>query len=67
MEGANAFSIAYENLPTKTYSAPDAFPSALKSRRALVQNTMDEGEQAKARDPVVCSSSPLFYLLHIGF
>lgn len=44
---------AYENLPTKTYSSPNAFPSALKSKRDLVQNTMDEGEQAVNKDPVV--------------
>lgn len=44
---------AYENLPTKTYSSPHAFPSALRSKRALVQNTMTGDEAAVDRDPVV--------------
>lgn len=44
---------AYENLPTKTYSSPNAFPSALRSKRALVQNTMTGDEAAVDRDPVV--------------
>ncbi|KAK8850589.1 hypothetical protein IAR55_004508 [Kwoniella newhampshirensis] len=43
---------SYENLPTKTYSSPNAFPSPLRSKRALVQNTVDGGEAAKGRDPV---------------
>jgi hypothetical protein len=51
--------IAYENLPTKTYSSPNAFPSSLRSKRALVQNNVDEGEEAKDKDPVV-SDPPLF-------
>lgn len=46
---------AYENLPTKTYSSPHAFPSALRSKRALVQNTMTGDEAAVDRDPVVSS------------
>lgn len=45
--------VAYENLPTKTYSSPNAFPSSLRSKRALVQNKLDAGEAAKGRDPVV--------------
>lgn len=45
--------LAYENLPTKTYSSPNAFPSSLRSNRALVQNKLDAGEAAKGRDPVV--------------
>lgn len=45
--------VAYENNPTKTYSAPNAFPSPLRSKRALVQNTVDDGEAAKDRDPIV--------------
>lgn len=45
--------LAYENLPTKTYSSPNAFPSSLRSKRALVQNKLDAGEAAKGRDPVV--------------
>jgi hypothetical protein len=44
---------AYENLPTKTYSSPNAFPSALKSKRALVQNTRTDEEASKGRDPIV--------------
>lgn len=47
------FGVAYENLPTKTYSSPNAFPSSLRSKRALVQNKLDAGEAAKGRDPVV--------------
>lgn len=47
------FWVAYENLPTKTYSSPNAFPSSLRSKRALVQNKLDAGEAAKGRDPVV--------------
>lgn len=47
------FGIAYENLPSKTYSSPNAFPSSLRSKRALVQNKLDAGEAAKGRDPVV--------------
>ncbi|RSH81124.1 DNA-directed RNA polymerase I core subunit rpa12 [Apiotrichum porosum] len=43
---------SYENLPTKTYSSPNAFPSALKAKRALVQNTMKADEAAKGRDPI---------------
>ncbi|WRT70771.1 uncharacterized protein IL334_007770 [Kwoniella shivajii] len=43
---------SYENLPTKTYSAPNAFPSELRSKRALVQNKVHDGEAAKDRDPV---------------
>ncbi|CAK9780002.1 DNA-directed RNA polymerase i 13.7 kda polypeptide [Cutaneotrichosporon oleaginosum] len=43
---------SYENLPTKTYSSANAFPSALKAKRALVQNTVEEGEAAKDRDPI---------------
>ncbi|AAW42637.2 DNA-directed RNA polymerase I subunit RPA12 [Cryptococcus neoformans] len=43
---------SYENLPTKTYSSPNAFPSSLRSKRALVQNKLDAGEAAKGRDPV---------------
>lgn len=49
--------LAYENLPTKTYSSPNAFPSSLRSKRALVQNKIDAGEAAKGRDPVVSRSS----------
>lgn len=44
---------AYENLPTKTYSSANAFPSALKSKRALVQNSLTDGDAAKDRDPIV--------------
>ncbi|OCF45652.1 DNA-directed RNA polymerase I subunit RPA12 [Kwoniella heveanensis CBS 569] len=43
---------SYENLPTKTYSSPNAFPSSLRSKRALVQNKVAGGEAAKDRDPV---------------
>jgi hypothetical protein len=51
MVGADA--IAYENNPTKTYSSPNAFPSQLRAKRALVQNTQTGGEAAKDRDPIV--------------
>ncbi|KAK4686143.1 hypothetical protein P7C73_g3986, partial [Tremellales sp. Uapishka_1] len=44
---------SYENLATKTYSNPAAFPSPLRSKRALVQNKVSDGEAAKGRDPVV--------------
>lgn len=47
---------AYENLPTKTFSSANAFPSALKAKRALVQNNVDEGEAAKDRDPIVSAA-----------
>lgn len=53
------FGIAYENLPTKTYSSPNAFPSSLRSKRALVQNKLDAGEAAKGRDPVVSRLSEM--------
>ncbi|EIW70105.1 hypothetical protein TREMEDRAFT_29871 [Tremella mesenterica DSM 1558] len=43
---------AYENLPTKTFSGPNAFPSPLRSKRALVQNTISGQEAAKGRDPI---------------
>ncbi|BEJ15062.1 hypothetical protein CspHIS471_0408290 [Cutaneotrichosporon sp. HIS471] len=43
---------SYENLPTKTFSSANAFPSALKAKRALVQNNVDESEAAKDRDPI---------------
>ncbi|WWC72648.1 uncharacterized protein I206_106612 [Kwoniella pini CBS 10737] len=43
---------SYENLPTKTYSSPHAFPSTLRQKRALVQNKVQDGEAAKDRDPV---------------
>ncbi|KAL7423077.1 DNA-directed RNA polymerase I core subunit rpa12 [Cryptotrichosporon argae] len=43
---------SYENLATKTYSSPNAFPSPLKAKRQLVQNTIKGGEAAKDRDPV---------------
>lgn len=44
---------AYENLDTKTYSHPSAFPSILKQKRALVQSKEDEAaSRAKGRDPV---------------
>ncbi|ORY31255.1 hypothetical protein BCR39DRAFT_527143 [Naematelia encephala] len=45
-------SSSYENLPTKTYSSPTAFPSALRSKRALVQDQLTDGERAKEKDPV---------------
>jgi len=44
---------AYENLPTKTYSSPNAFPSSLRSKRALVQNKVDDSEAATDKDPIV--------------
>jgi hypothetical protein len=44
---------AYENLATKTYSSPNAFPSALRRKRALVQNKVDDAEAAKEKDPIV--------------
>ncbi|KAI9637079.1 uncharacterized protein MKK02DRAFT_45787 [Dioszegia hungarica] len=43
---------SYENNPTKTYSSPNAFPSQLRAKRALVQNTQTGGEAAKDRDPI---------------
>jgi DNA-directed RNA polymerase I subunit RPA12 len=45
--------IAYENLPTTTYSSPQAFPSSLRSKRALVQNTTTEEQAAKSKDTIV--------------
>lgn len=42
---------SYENLATKTYSSANAFPSALRAKRALVQND-EAGEAVKGRDPV---------------
>jgi hypothetical protein len=44
---------AYENLPTTTYSSPQAFPSSLRSKRALVQNTTTEEQAAKSKDTIV--------------
>jgi hypothetical protein len=46
-------SVAYENLPTTTYSSPHAFPSSLRSKRALVQNTTTEEQAAKSKDTIV--------------
>jgi len=43
---------SYENLPTKTYSAPNAFPSALRSKRDLVQNKVTDQEAAQEKDPI---------------
>ncbi|KAK1923233.1 DNA-directed RNA polymerase i 13.7 kda polypeptide [Papiliotrema laurentii] len=43
---------SYENLPTKTYSSPNAFPSTLRSKRALVINKIDDAEAAKDKDPI---------------
>lgn len=45
--------VAYENLPTTTYSSPQAFPSSLRSKRALVQNTTTEEQAAKSKDTIV--------------
>lgn len=47
------FVSAYENLPTTTYSSPNAFPSSLRSKRALVQNTTTEEQAAKSKDTIV--------------
>lgn len=44
---------AYENLDTKTYSNPAAFPSILRQKRALVQNKLTDSERATNQDPVV--------------
>lgn len=44
---------AYENLDTKTYSNPAAFPSVLRQKRALVQNKLTDSERATNQDPVV--------------
>ncbi len=44
---------AYENLDTKTYSHSQAFPSALRQKRALVQSKADDGSRQKGRDPIV--------------
>jgi hypothetical protein len=45
--------IAYENLDVKTYSHPNAFPSSLRQKRALVQGHKDDGSRQKDEDPVV--------------
>jgi hypothetical protein len=44
---------AYENLDVKTYSHPNAFPSSLRQKRALVQGHKDDGSRQKDEDPVV--------------
>lgn len=44
---------AYENLDTKTYSHPQAFPSVLRQKRALVQSKAEDGSRQKGKDPVV--------------
>jgi len=51
---------AYENLDVKTYSHPNAFPSSLRQKRALVQGHKDDGSRQKDEDPVV---SPI----HLAF
>jgi len=52
-ENVKLIPLAYENLPTKTYSSPNAFPSSLRSKRALVQNKVDDSEAATDKDPIV--------------
>lgn len=52
-EGSTLNPVAYENLPTTTYSSPNAFPSSLRSKRALVQNTTTEEQAAKSKDTIV--------------
>lgn len=44
---------AYENLDVKTESHPNAFPSSLRQKRALVQGHKDDGSRQKDDDPVV--------------
>ncbi|KAG7571120.1 hypothetical protein FFLO_00945 [Filobasidium floriforme] len=44
---------SYENLDVKTYSHPNAFPSSLRQKRALVQGHKDDGTRQKDDDPVV--------------
>ena len=51
---------AYENLDVKTYSHPNAFPSSLRQKRALVQGHKDDGTRQKDEDPVV---RPTLHLL----
>ncbi|KAJ9113588.1 hypothetical protein QFC20_001940 [Naganishia adeliensis] len=43
---------SYENLNTKTYSHPAAFPSSLRQKRALVQSKDDDGTRQKGKDPI---------------
>lgn len=49
---------AYENLDVKTYSHPNAFPSSLRQKRALVQGHKDDGTRQKDDDPVVRRLDP---------